>query len=375
MHLRNEKAFSMVELLTVMSIIFILASLLVVALASGHAKSQQTACLSNLRQIGLAFTGFTMDHEGKYPVDIPYRLGGSQEFTRSNLVENTPFSRAYQHFIVLSNEAPNVKIMTCPADRKHRRAENYASFTATNLSYWLNPLASPHATLDVLAGDWNMHATASTTNNVKLLDFGREVHPRRGTLLFADGRVEITRKIAFADRPPAEAQTASLDNGPGRPVPSGPGAMAPPTPPDSPPSRFHPNYPPVSSTPSGSAPESTPSAKEGAGQKSMGTNSVPRSYAWTKRESDRRPLIAASTANGSPPKPEGPITSQRSRLSRELNEEGAGSEEEQWNTPGFRLFKLLAMGSYLFSLLLALAALLVIYLRSRLANKDDQENA
>jgi prepilin-type N-terminal cleavage/methylation domain-containing protein len=85
---RRAGAFTLVELLTVIAIIGILAALLLPVLAEGKARAKRLWCESNLEQVGLAFHIFANDHHGRFPMDVPMNDGGA--CNSAKIVEN-PF--------------------------------------------------------------------------------------------------------------------------------------------------------------------------------------------------------------------------------------------------------------------------------------------
>src|SRR5580658_8922498 len=64
----NDRGFTLIELLVVIAIVAILAALLLPGLAAAKERSKGTACLSNLRQIGIAIRSYADDSSG----DIPF---------------------------------------------------------------------------------------------------------------------------------------------------------------------------------------------------------------------------------------------------------------------------------------------------------------
>ncbi len=63
----SSRAFTLIELLVVIAIISILAAIIFPVFAQAREKARQIVCISNLRQLGLAFQQYTEDKDENLP--------------------------------------------------------------------------------------------------------------------------------------------------------------------------------------------------------------------------------------------------------------------------------------------------------------------
>lgn len=151
--LRCGRGFTLVELLVVVVIIAVLASLGVVSFQSAKSSANRAKCASNMRQLGIGLIAYAQDHHGKLP--------GSQHFQTRGSTDSWVF--AIQDYF--GGEIHEIRI--CPADPKGpERVLNNAS------SYVLNDFLDSGAT-DALG---NPRPGQGTLNSIR--------NPSRTLMLF-----------------------------------------------------------------------------------------------------------------------------------------------------------------------------------------------
>jgi prepilin-type N-terminal cleavage/methylation domain-containing protein len=161
-------AFTLIELLVTLAIIAALAALLLPTLGRARESGRATACMSNLRQVGVALQLYCQDYNNRLPIMRDVSLTSTNELPAPGEV--------------LSSQLGNTNVLRCPSDRKNL-------FASTGSSYsWNSLLNGQNADrLNVLGMGFNPHQIP--------VFFDKEgFHAARGAgkaqnFLYADGHI------------------------------------------------------------------------------------------------------------------------------------------------------------------------------------------
>lgn len=170
---RSRLAFTLIELLVVIGIIALLAALLVPVIGRSQERGRSAACLSNLRQVGIALQLYVDDNHNKLPVMYDALIG----------TNGTPATNSFATIdVVLSNYLGNARVLACPSDKKNVYAQTRSSYA------WNTLVNGQDATrITIFAMDFDPH-------NIPLVFDKEAFHSGVGqgkgvNYLYADGHI------------------------------------------------------------------------------------------------------------------------------------------------------------------------------------------
>ncbi len=206
--MRRAKGFTLIELLVVIAIIAILAAILFPVFARAREKARQASCMSNLKELGIAFAMYAQDYdETMMPGRMAYSSTPSDCF-------GTGWSRIIQPYV------KNVQLLICPSDDSPTTTKDQGTYQYSrsySVNYTVHPIGGgtrlaavhkPSATIsasDSCTGHPGIHSTTYSGNpdgNVWREDYWPKglchyrysrVPPRhnmQANFLFLDGHVK-----------------------------------------------------------------------------------------------------------------------------------------------------------------------------------------
>jgi prepilin-type N-terminal cleavage/methylation domain-containing protein len=137
--LARKTAFTLVELLVVIAIIAILAAMLLPALTRAKAKAQAAACMSNNKQLILAWTMYVNDNNDRLPINslnsgsyhgTPSWITGFMDWGTGQQNTNTDYLVNDTFSLLGPNLGRSTKVFACPAASFVSPAERAVGWSA-----------------------------------------------------------------------------------------------------------------------------------------------------------------------------------------------------------------------------------------------------
>lgn len=120
-----KRGFTLIELLVVITIIAILAAILFPVFARAKAAAKQSACISNLKQIGTAMTLYMGDHDDIFP----YAVDASDKYDPNIWAAQPEFQAQIPYMLEMPDAlfpyTKSKEIFHCPSDSGTQILDNH----------------------------------------------------------------------------------------------------------------------------------------------------------------------------------------------------------------------------------------------------------
>ncbi len=207
-----RRAFTLIELLVVIAIISILASMIFPSFTRAREMARRTSCLSNMKQLGLAFLQYRQDYDERFPGAGQYQKWGDGGHWVSGIndvdaggagklafVSGTPGAATGQKANISGGAiypySKSEQIYICPSNRDGQTKGLTFSMNCALAGTMEAAIQEDSLTILLLdedkANDGFIYTGAGSTDTLT------SIHNDSGNLLFADGHVKSYPFRAF----------------------------------------------------------------------------------------------------------------------------------------------------------------------------------
>jgi type II secretory pathway pseudopilin PulG len=217
---QNESAFTIIELLVVVTLLTVLAAALLLPLVKRTSAAQRVSCINNLREIANAYRIWAGDHGDRNPAETITANGGWRDL----LTNADQGALCWTNYLIISNELGQYpKTLVCPHDERQAARNFDTDFRDnTHISYFVGVSANDYYPQSIQGGDRNLgngpeayrdygfspgsgrgNDVAIETNALfKPVSWSAKMHTAgasqgAGNILLADGSAQISSSTSF----------------------------------------------------------------------------------------------------------------------------------------------------------------------------------
>lgn len=189
------RAFSLVELLAILTVVGILLAVLIPSIAKARAKAARISCIGRLKNIGLSNRIFATDNNDLFPWHAD-RAPATNRHKFPDLSNLTAGDQLIRIFRSLSNDLNTPIIIAWPADTR-KPADRWQELSTSNISYFLGTSSEETYPQSFMAGDRNLviegqraSGTVRLTAETKNVEWDGTTHKFQGNAAMGDGSVQ-----------------------------------------------------------------------------------------------------------------------------------------------------------------------------------------
>ncbi len=199
---RKSLQFTLIELLIVIAIIAILASMLLPALKQARARAKQIACLSNLKQVGSSLNLYASDFNGWNPAyyigndgNYVYPQSTLNEYIKSDAVWRCPSDKGKENIRYIREYSGGPKLYVSLTYNAHSMYPN-----SNNKYYIRHRMGQGHESSVMAFSDYQVKKSNGVVSecyqqdNIIAVDSGTAEllsgHNNRTNVLFLDGHTD-----------------------------------------------------------------------------------------------------------------------------------------------------------------------------------------